>query len=89
MVSNLSDQWTRFSKMVMESGPFKWLKSELFSLLNTVDAMADNGSLQAWAEKTGAAFVNGFIMAKNAVIETWAALKSFGSFMQTVVGFVG
>lgn len=89
MVSNLSDQWTRFSKMVMESGPFKWLKSELFSLLNTVDAMADNGSLQAWAEKTGAAFVNGFITAKNAVIEIWAALKSFGGFIQTLVGFVG
>lgn len=89
MVSNLSDQWTRFSKMVMESGPFKWLKNELSSLLNTVDAMADNGSLQIWAEKTGAAFVNGFITAKNAVIEIWDALKSFGGFMQTLVGFVG
>ena len=28
-------------------------------------------------------------MAKNAVIEIWAALKSFGGFIQTLVGFVG
>lgn len=26
---------------------------------------------------------------KNAVIEIWGALKSFGGFMQTLVGFVG
>ncbi|HAW33237.1 MAG TPA: hypothetical protein DCX19_01115, partial [Alphaproteobacteria bacterium] len=67
MVSNLSDQWTRFAKMVMESGVFSWLKTELSALLDKVDAMADDGTLQQWAQKTGQAFIDGFNTAKSAV----------------------
>lgn len=89
MVSNLSDQWTRFAKMVMESGVFSWLKTELSALLDKVDAMADDGTLQQWAQKTGQAFINGFNTAKSAVADAWDALKGFADFVQTAVGFVG
>lgn len=89
MVSNLSDQWTRFSKMVMESGPFTWLKGEMQSLLDTVDGMAADGRLQVWAEKTGAAILDGFITAKEALIVLWDGFVGFCGFMAEAVGFVG
>lgn len=89
MVSNLSDQWTRFAKMVMESGVFSWLKTELSALLDKVDAMAEDGTLQQWAQKTGQAFIDGFNTAKSAIGDVWSVMKEFVGFMQSAIGFVG
>src|SRR5690606_25347562 len=46
MMSNLSDQWTRFANMVMQSGPFEKLKGRLSGLLAEIDRMAEDGTLQ-------------------------------------------
>lgn len=60
MVSNLGDQWFRFQKMVMESGPFDVLKSRLRGVLDRIDAMAESGERQKLAERFGSAAVRGF-----------------------------
>jgi tape measure domain-containing protein len=53
IISNLRDQWTRFQRMVMNSGLFVWMKGQLQQLLDTLNRMAANGQLQAWAEALG------------------------------------
>lgn len=57
MTSNIGDQWTRFTNMVMESGPFEIMKGHLTDLLATIDKMAADGSLKQYAEQTGQALV--------------------------------
>ena len=53
ITSNLSDQWRRFQRLVMGSGLFDWMKGKLNGLLDTLDQMAADGTLQLWAEATG------------------------------------
>ena len=53
MMSNLGDQWTRFQLMVMDAGLFDWMKGELNGLLDTLDQMAADGTLQIWATNLG------------------------------------
>ena len=53
IISNLWDQWTRFQRLVMGSGLFTWMKSQLQQLLEVLNRMAANGELQAWAESVG------------------------------------
>jgi tape measure domain-containing protein len=53
MMSNLKDQWTRFQLLVMDAGLFDWMKGELEGLLDTLDQMAADGSLQRWATDLG------------------------------------
>lgn len=53
MISNISDQWTRFSLMVMEAGVFDFLKDRLSGLLNRINALAENGQLAKIAKEVG------------------------------------
>ena len=57
LLSNLSDQWTRFTKMVMERGPFQALKSRVADILDRVNAMADSGQLGRIADQWAATFL--------------------------------
>ncbi|WP_434361068.1 tape measure protein [Parasalinivibrio latis] len=50
MLSNLADQWTRFAGMVMSSGVFALMKSRLAEVLATINALADSGKLQTYAD---------------------------------------
>lgn len=59
MVSNISDQWTRFKNMVMSAGVFDFLKEKLEMLLAKVDAMAKSGQLKKWADQFGKNLVVG------------------------------
>lgn len=59
MMSNISDQWTRFTNMVMEAGVFDFLKSKLGELLSRVDALAKSGQLKKWADQFGSTLVTG------------------------------
>ncbi|MFD2177736.1 tape measure protein [Veronia pacifica] len=59
MISNLSDQWTRFANMVMEAGVFDFMKSKLSHILATINAMADSGQLQAYARKLSESLITG------------------------------
>jgi tape measure domain-containing protein len=49
IISNLDDQWTRFQRMVMDAGLFDWMKDKLEGLLDRLDEMAKDGTLQIWA----------------------------------------
>jgi len=53
MLSNVSDWWTRFAKLIMDSGAFSWLKDKLQGVLSTLDEMGNSGALKALAEDIG------------------------------------
>lgn len=80
MVSNLKDQWARFANNTMNAGLFDWMKTQLGDLLSTLDRMASNGELQAWAERTGKALVtfaeNAWTLGK-AIVDTTAKIAAF------------
>lgn len=57
LVSNISDQWTRFQNMAMESGAFDVLKGKLEWILDQINQMADDGRLKMYAEQTGQAII--------------------------------
>uniref|UniRef100_A0A6M3J7E6 Putative tail protein n=1 Tax=viral metagenome TaxID=1070528 RepID=A0A6M3J7E6_9ZZZZ len=53
MMSNVGDQWTKFAKMVMDEGPFDFLKGELSNILGGIDDAATSGEMKAAAKKLG------------------------------------
>lgn len=74
MLSNMSDHWTQFKKLVMESGPFDYMKAGLRLVLDEIDRIKSDDGLAQWAATTGQFVVNSF---KNiATGAKWVA-KSF------------
>lgn len=51
MWANLKDVFTRFQKLVADAGIFDWLKGKLQVVLDKVNELSRNGTLQRWAEK--------------------------------------
>ncbi|AZB57268.1 tail tape measure protein, partial [Cereibacter sphaeroides] len=51
ILSNVLDHWGRFQRMVMASGVFDFLKGRLQEILGTLNAMAEDGRLQLWADE--------------------------------------
>lgn len=49
MMSNMGDQWVRFANMVMSGGLFDWMKAKLGGLLDKINTMANDGTLQKLA----------------------------------------
>ncbi len=65
MISNLGDQWTQFQLLVMDSGLFDWMKGQLQDLLDTLTAMAKDGTLLTWAKDTGTAIKDALVGIKD------------------------
>lgn len=55
MASNLADQWTRFLKLISDSGFFDEAKKSFQSLLDTINEAFEDGTAKRWAEEIGAA----------------------------------
>ncbi len=53
MWSNLMDGWSRMANKVMANGAFDWMKGKLQGILETIDQMSADGSLDAWAKQWG------------------------------------
>ncbi len=82
MVSNMSDQWTRFTNMMMAAGLFDWMKDTLGGLLEKVNKMAADGSLQALATEWGQnlkLFATGL----------WTAITTISSMVNSLADLVG
>lgn len=77
MMSNLADQWTRFAKMVMDSGPFQAMKTRLANLLAQIDSMAASGELAKIAAEWGERITSGLAALWDAGKQVWAFLSGF------------
>jgi len=81
MISNVSDQWTRFMNLVMRAGVFDWMKNKLGGFLDKINKMATSGQLQAYAEKMASMLKTGF----EQLYAIGQVLWSIGSTMANVV----
>lgn len=82
MMSNISDQWTRFANMVMNAGLFDWMKNKLGGVLDRINAMADSGQLQALAKQIGTNL-------KAAFVSLWQAGKQFVALLRELGHMLG
>ncbi len=83
MMSNLSDHWLRFQRMVMAAGPFEKLKDRLRGVLGTINEMDASGELDELAAEWGGSFVKAFEKFESDVWpvlrdDVWPALKDIG-----------
>ena len=78
MLGNLTDQWARFQNLVMASGLFDFLKGRLGALLDTLNRMAADGSLQRIAEQVGTRAVAAFRAAEEAIEQLWPWVERIG-----------
>lgn len=67
IISNILDNWTRFRRMIADSGVFDFMKSKLRGFLDHINALDESGKLQEYAD----------IIAKN-ILTGLEALWSFG-----------
>lgn len=94
MWSNLQDILTKFYKMIGDAGIFNELKGELAGVLSTLDQMAADGSLQAFAQTISDELVSAFRELKSWVMAVdwkafWLDLKAFAGGVATVVSALG
>lgn len=82
MISNLSDQWSRFTNMVMGAGLFDRMRERLGALLDRIDTMAANGELADWAQRIGQGMLR---FADGA----WEAGKAIASVTSSIADSVG
>jgi phage tail tape-measure protein len=89
MISNVSDQWTRFKLKIMDAGAFEFLKTKLSGLLALLDKMAADGSLNALAQKWGKKLVDGMQRAWVGAQKIWAAMGRVKEVVDKVAGALG
>ena len=89
MVSNLSDAWTRFALAIMDAGLFDWMKGKLQMVLDTVNRMAGDGTLQAWAARVSARIIRVLEAAWTFATRTYAILSRLGAYLAVAADTVG
>lgn len=89
MMSNLSDQWTRFKIKIMGAGLFDWMKTKLDGLLKLVDKMANNGDLDRLANLWGKKLKAGMEEAWKIGKQLWEGLKQIKNVTDTVAKALG
>lgn len=81
MMSNMGDQWTRFTTSVMAAGLFDWMKTEVGGILEELNKAAADGRLKDWAKQTGTAIKDAFIAFKEFAIEAGSAVVAVKDFV--------
>lgn len=82
-IAKIGDHWAQFANMVMKSGPFELLKERVNGLLSEIDAMAEDGRLQAIAEDWGRKITYAFERTYEVGMRLY---RFFNSFVDTVGG---
>ncbi|ECP0106778.1 tape measure protein [Salmonella enterica] len=73
MVMRMQSDWEQFAQQVMDTGPFKFLETQMNGILDTVADMQKSGQLDGLAEDVGEGMLTAFLSAKDAV--TWLVEK--------------
>lgn len=89
MLSNISDQWTRFRLMVMNAGVFDYLKDKLSAILNKINEMAESGKLKEVAEIFSKNLIQGFETLYKAGKKLWPEFIKIGKTINDLANFLG
>lgn len=88
-LSELSDYWTKFQRMVMDAGLFDWLNNRLASALERLNAMAASGELRELATVVGTRLKEGAIIAWEAIKQLIGELRNAWAVVERVRDAVG
>lgn len=93
IISNLRDKWNGFLLLVAQAGIFDKVKDQLQALLDRLNTLAADGSLQRWAKIVSDWLEKAFDWAVKFVTETnWSAvikdIKDVGEAVKAVADFV-
>lgn len=81
MMSNMGDQWTRFTMRVMGAGLYDWMKKKLGSALDRINKAAEDGSLDKWAKEAGESIRKAFEQMEKFARSTWRSVKAVKNFV--------
>lgn len=93
MMSNLGDTWTDFQRRIGEAGFFEVVSDQLRGLLNWLQRMDAEGSLQRWAERfsnalsAAAGFAGDMVQHIGQQLSTLRELFANERFREVAVGF--
>lgn len=89
LLSNLSDQWTRFSNRVMEGGSFDFIKQELAGFLERLNKMANSGDLDRIAKLVSINLVGALKELKNILVQITPAIQQMSNALKKASEAVG
>lgn len=89
ITSNLLDAWKRFQLAVMQGGLFDWMKGRAGDLLNTVNRMAADGSLQRLAEEIGSNVQSVLMVMWSIMVAVTQAFQTAAPYVTAFVDMVG
>lgn len=89
MWSNMMDQWTRFSNMVMDGGVFDFLKEELRQLLEKINEMAASGELEQVAKQVAGEIKTVLLELKTAFQQIWPLVTGFAAAIAFLADIMG
>lgn len=83
MMSNISDMWTSFQRMIGSSGVFDFAKSRMKSLLDMFFKMNESGELRKLADSIGKFLTSAMVAAEGAAMRFWGVIKQWADPMGT------
>jgi hypothetical protein len=89
MMSNLGDMWMKFQLMIMNAGLFDWMKGKLKLLLDTINKMEADGSLQEWAKTISERIQAGLKGIWEFGVRVYTVMQSVKTALSTVASWVG
>ncbi|WP_310620884.1 tape measure protein [Flexibacterium corallicola] len=89
MMSTMSSHWWKFRNMIAEAGLFDFVKGHLGDLLATVNQMAADGSLKAWAEDISTNMISTLKSLYTFGLELWEVMKSVGAGLSFAADMLG
>ncbi len=89
MMSNLSDLWSGFQRMIMGAGLFDWMKGELQNVLAIATQMQADGTLQLWATEIGNSIKEALIVMRELLVGVLDVAKEAGPWLQMAADKLG
>lgn len=89
MMSNLSDQWTRFKVLTMQAGVFDFMRDKLGGLLDKLNKMAAGGQLQKLAQDFGQKLTRGLSQAWQAAVGLGKGFLALARVIDRIANAVG
>ena len=88
-LAKLTAKWAEFRAMVMDSGPFNFLKGELSNVLKWVERLEENGGLANLAKEWGENLTGALKKVKEGLIAGWEKLRLWAPKVRELVSALG
>ncbi|MCJ7996063.1 tape measure protein [Rhizobium cremeum] len=89
MLSNISDVWGQFQLSIMNAGLFDWMKGKLQMVLDTINQMKANGTLDQWAKVISDRIIFVLDNAWKFATGVWQIMEKLGVYLQMAADYVG